>query len=867
MTLEVQLVVWDIANSGLRGESGAGKTTIRSHLLTALLSFSSTPLSNKLSFAAFVFDSLTTTKSATTPSASKAGLFYELQYETASATHPTLIGGKLLDHRLERSRISRAPAAGERNFHILYYLVQGASAKEQEHLGLFVNGNTAHGVGSRASLGQKRWRYLGHPAQFKAGIHDEEGFRQFQYALRKLEFPVQDIAEILQILAVVLHLGQLEFYTTSDTTPAANDSGGYSHEGGESVTRVKNLETLAIISAFLGVSSDDLQTMFAYKTRTLHKERVTVMLDPAGAQNSADELARTLYALLVAYIIEGINKRVCAAEETIHNTVSIVDFPGFAKQASSSSQILDQLLNNAATEQLYNVTLTNFFERQVEMLDTEEVAIPPTSYFDNSDAVRGLLKPGNGLLSILDDQAKRGKTDHQFLDAARRRFQDKNPAIAVGSSTTVMPGSNFATHNAGAAFTVRHYAGEVDYPVDGLVDANQEVISGDMLNMISKSRVAFVRELFGQEVLNKVVHPNEQSAVMSASIASKPTRMPSMARKKFDRQARSAARQAIEKEQVSDPESRTSTFVGGRGGKTSDSAQPGVASQFLSSVQAMTKSLTAPHTNTYFVFCLKSNDKRMTNNFDVKSVRQQLQTFGIVEISQRLRNADFTVFMPFGDFLQRAEGDAIFVGSDRDKCADIIEQRRWPANEARCGITGVFLSERCWLEVADISSVQLPPRTQYQDVETDEEGLTPGSRGFGGSNVHLVPGHSPSGYYSDDKAGNYFGVSDVKSEAGLSGVNGDMFRNLETRSQMAEKANEKEQKLQNIEEHQVSGSRKRWMFFVWCLTFYIPNFFIKAIGRRQRKDMQTAWREKLAINLLIWLSIAGVMFFMGKLLV
>jgi chitin synthase len=387
-----------------------------------------------------------------------------------------------------------------------------------------------------------------------------------------------------------------------------------------------------------------------------------------------------------------------------------------------------------------------------------------------------------------------------------------------------------------------------------------------MLNLIGKSRGHFIRELFGQEVLNKVVHPNETSAILQASVASKPTRQPSMARKKYDRSARAAARAAVpEEDTISDPGSRTSTFVGGRGNKSTDAQQPGVASQFLLSLQHITKTLTAPHTNNYFVFCLKSNDKRMTNNFDVKSVRQQLQTFGIVEISQRLRNADFTVFMPFGEFLTRAEGDAIFVGSDREKCADIIDQRRWPANEARCGVTGVFLSERCWLEIADISSVQLPPRTQYLDAETDDEGMTPGSRGFGGSNVHLVPnGQTPAGYYSDDKQGGYFGVSDVKSDNGASAVNGDMFRNLETRSQMAEKANEKDQKLQNIEEHQVSGSRKRWMFFVYALTFYIPNVLIKWMGRKKRKDMQIAWREKLAINLLIWMSIAGVMFFMGK---
>src|ERR1700761_1160643 len=117
------------------GESGSGKTKIRSHLISALLAKSSTPLSTKLSLAAYVFDTLTTTKTATTPTASKAGLFFELQYETASNVNPTLIGGKVLDHRLERSRVASVPT-GERNFHVLYYLLAGTSPAEKSHLGL-----------------------------------------------------------------------------------------------------------------------------------------------------------------------------------------------------------------------------------------------------------------------------------------------------------------------------------------------------------------------------------------------------------------------------------------------------------------------------------------------------------------------------------------------------------------------------------------------------------------------------------------------------------------------------------------------------------------------------------------------------------
>jgi chitin synthase len=90
-----------------------------------------------------------------------------------------------------------------------------------------------------------------------------------------------------------------------------------------------------------------------------------------------------------------------------------------------------------------------------------------------------------------------------------------------------------------------------------------------------------------------------------------------------------------------------------------------------------------------------------------------------------------------------------------------------------------------------------------------------------------------------------------------------MFQHLETRSQMAEKGNQKEQKLQTVAEIPVSGSRKRWLFFVWMLTFYVPTPFIKWFGRMKRKDVQVAWREKFAINLLIWVSCAFVMFFMG----
>ncbi|KAI4602331.1 hypothetical protein KJ359_009572 [Pestalotiopsis sp. 9143b] len=830
------------------GESGSGKTTIRAHLLTALLNKSSTPLSAKASLAAYVFDTLTTTKTATTHTASKSGLFYELQYDTASTTSPLLIGAKLLDHRLERSRIAEVPT-GERNFHVLYYLLAGTSDAEKSHLGIET---------PRDAAGQKRWKYLGHPTQLKVGINDVEGFQLFKNALRKLEFPRSEIAEICQILACILHIGQLEFETTADTTPTGDDSGGFSHEGGQTVTAAKNKDVLSIIAAFLGVSSADLQSTMGYKTKMIHRERVTVMLDPKGARANADELARTLYSLLVAYVIETINQKICAPEEAISNTISIVDFPGFSQQ-SSTGNALDQLLNNAAVESLYNFTLQNFFDRKADLLDTEEVSVAATSYFDNSDAVKCLLKPGNGMLSILDDQTRRHRTDLQFLESCRKRFDGKNPAILVGSAQAKLPGSNFFTENTAAAFTVRHFAGEVEYPIKGLVEENGEVISGDLMNLIHSSKNEFVVRLFGQEALQTVMHPKEKSTVMQASVSSKPMRQPSVMSRKGGRAARAnrmRKQESVEDFGGSDAESRAE----GRGSDSKKSKGPseqGASGQFLASLNNVSQSLTAPNTNPYFVFCLKPNDRRIANQFDSKCVRTQVQTFGIAEISQRLRSADFSLFLPFGEFLGLADADTILVGSEREKVEMVVHDRQWPSNEVQIGSTGVFLSERCWMEVAQLGEGHSASGRYHSDAG---DGQTPSPGAFGASKERLFPPGGTPLLGSKERSGYFGGDSDARSEAGVSAFGaGDMFKNLDTREQMAERGNEKS--LVEVEEFRDSPSRKRWVFTTFLLTWFIPDFLIRWCGM-PRKDVRMAWREKLAINIIIWFSCCVAVFFM-----
>ncbi|KAG8727907.1 hypothetical protein FRC12_022149 [Ceratobasidium sp. 428] len=57
---------------------------------------------------------------------------------------------------------------------------------------------------------------------------------------------------------------------------------------------------------------------------------------------------------------------------------------------------------------------------------------------------------------------------------------------------------------------------------------------------------------------------------------------------------------------------------------------------------------------------------------------------------------------------------------------------------------------------------------------------------------------------------------------------------------------------ETAEEVKQTAARRRWVALCWILTFWIPNFMLSWIGRIKRMDVRQAWREKFAINLIIW---------------
>ncbi|KAL0064520.1 Chitin synthase, class 8 [Marasmius tenuissimus] len=120
------------------GETGSGKSESRRLAIKTILELSvSNPgkkgskLASQVPAADFVLESFGNARTLFNPNASRLGKYTELQFSDRGR----LTGVKTLEYYLEKNRVAGAPS-GERNFHIFYYLVAGASQEERTHLHL-----------------------------------------------------------------------------------------------------------------------------------------------------------------------------------------------------------------------------------------------------------------------------------------------------------------------------------------------------------------------------------------------------------------------------------------------------------------------------------------------------------------------------------------------------------------------------------------------------------------------------------------------------------------------------------------------------------------------------------------------------------
>uniref|UniRef100_K7F9Z7 Myosin IF n=1 Tax=Pelodiscus sinensis TaxID=13735 RepID=K7F9Z7_PELSI len=120
------------------------------------------------------------------------GKYFEIQFSRGGEPD----GGKISNFLLEKSRVVNQNES-ERNFHIYYQLLEGASQEQQQNLGV---------------MSPDYYYYLNQSETYKVdGTDDRSDFHETMNAMHVIGISREDQQLVLQIVAGILHLGNISF--------------------------------------------------------------------------------------------------------------------------------------------------------------------------------------------------------------------------------------------------------------------------------------------------------------------------------------------------------------------------------------------------------------------------------------------------------------------------------------------------------------------------------------------------------------------------------------------------------------------------------------------------------------------------------
>ncbi|KFV17895.1 Unconventional myosin-VIIb, partial [Tauraco erythrolophus] len=175
------------------GESGAGKTESTKLLLQHIMNLckGNSQLEQQILQVNPLLEAFGNAQTVMNDNSSRFGKYIQLRFQKN-----TVRGAKLNEYLLEKSRVVQQDA-GERNFHIFYYMFAGLSSEEKEMFGL---------------LDPSLYRYI----SGRFGTQDvaqrwKHKYQEVCNALDMVGFQEQEQVDMQAILAGVLSLGNVTF--------------------------------------------------------------------------------------------------------------------------------------------------------------------------------------------------------------------------------------------------------------------------------------------------------------------------------------------------------------------------------------------------------------------------------------------------------------------------------------------------------------------------------------------------------------------------------------------------------------------------------------------------------------------------------
>ncbi|KAI8803826.1 P-loop containing nucleoside triphosphate hydrolase protein [Cladochytrium replicatum] len=531
----------DDLEKNTRNGSGAGAGGTVSEIEEAVLSTNP------------IMESFGNSKTTRNDNSSRFGKYIEILFQKADGG-ARICGAKMRTYLLERSRLIMQPAT-ERNYHIFYQMCAAVPAAERKELGL----------GSWDSF-----HYLNQGGSGTIpGVDDAAEFAITQKALSTIGTSVSTQWDIFKLCAGLLHIGNIKVTAVRDEAQIADDD-----------------PALQTATRLLGVDRAEFRKWIVKKQIITRSEKIVTSVNLYQATVGKDSVAKFLYSMLFDWLVKLINLNLARDEALANSFIGVLDIYGFEHFKKNS---FEQFCINYANEKLQQEFNRHVFKLEQDEYVAEKIEWSFIDFADNQPCI-DLIEGKLGILSLLDEESR--------LPSGA----DKSLITKLYQNFAVPTQKFFEKPRFGQnAFTIKHYANDVTYDIDGFIEKNKDTVSDEQLEVLGKSDFAFLKEVI-----------------------------------------------TIEPEPVVETLSRAPTRSGpGAGGALK---KPTLGSIFKSSLVKLMDTIRS--TEAHYIRCIKPNQAKAAFQFEPQMVLSQLRACGVLE-TIRISCAGYPSRWSFQEFADR----------------------------------------------------------------------------------------------------------------------------------------------------------------------------------------------------------------------
>uniref|UniRef100_A0AAR2J9W4 Myosin motor domain-containing protein n=1 Tax=Pygocentrus nattereri TaxID=42514 RepID=A0AAR2J9W4_PYGNA len=428
----------------ISGESGAGKTEASKKVLQYYTTMCPTrnntqSIRERLLQSTPVLEAFGNAKTLRNDNSSRFGKYMDVQFDYKGAP----IGGHILNYLLEKSRVVHQNH-GERNFHIFYQLLESGDGALLKRLGL-----------DRTNPQQYHYLVKGNCPRVSS-ISDKNSWKVVSKAFTVIGFNEEEVEELLKVVASVLHLGNTQF---------GEDEYGETHLTTEMpIKYVSEVSYIPVLS-------------LTHKKIVAKGEEMIGPLSLEQAVSARDALAKAIYGRTFTWLVQKINQSL-AFQVKCSSVIGLLDIYGFEVFQNNS---FEQFCINYCNEKLQQLFIELTLKSEQEEYEAEGIGWETVEYFNNKIICDLVEEKFKGIIAILDEECLRpgDACDLTFLEKLEDRLGGHAHFV-----THKLANGKIRKAVGREEFRLLHYAGEVNYNINGFLDKNNDLLYRNLKEVI-----------------------------------------------------------------------------------------------------------------------------------------------------------------------------------------------------------------------------------------------------------------------------------------------------------------------------------------------------------------------------------------------